>query len=682
MQQELQPGVRFRSLVRAFSGFLKFVSLISISEYLLGGYEDAAVDELLSGPKLKRPSLGHWNEFLREILQFHIRNGSEPRVLGLLDFYFAGDRRKPSSNVAAIERFITLRNEYVHPDIWPSETTASRLYEENISLLDGLYRNAGFLTEYRFFFQQGGKRLLCHGPDLTAFQQGRSQQGDPEGFFLEKEGEAPLAFMAFLLFDEAEDSADATETLSKDIMLYESRTAKWIKYLRGNNLRYRHEDAFIPTNDVLSRLTKRLAQNDANAAWLLPAEQLRKPRWEDFHKHCKVAALRLVGFHITEKKYNPSFYVARGSIESAFDSFLNGDEPLCLLVGNSGAGKTNLLCHLTMELVASGHAVLHYYGRNYDGGPLLSAIAADLVSDEKDLLPYLAGLNGSSETAGGKKMVLFFDAINEYTDALSLFHNIVELEQGTDLERAGRGEERRDAAEHGDQQIRAEDKLRPPTVERPAERLDGDVRHGEEESGGQAQQQPELIAGAVGAARDDEPCTDADEARLEGDHRRCGELGALLTRARVAGAGEEGEPRGGQPDARPLAPAEPEAEEALAEDAQYHQPAREHGLDERQSRQGERRDVQRVGERGDEIADRPPLLPEEAGDALERPADVDVRGGDRAAVAQEEADVRRQGRHRRERQPDGQAHLVPPVIPSLSPERGTPTAGWRVTSFT
>ena len=80
MQAETQPGVRFRSLVRCFAGFLKFISLIAVSDYLLGDYNDPTIDELLSGEKLKRPSLGHWNEFLREILKFHLRNGTRPRI--------------------------------------------------------------------------------------------------------------------------------------------------------------------------------------------------------------------------------------------------------------------------------------------------------------------------------------------------------------------------------------------------------------------------------------------------------------------------------------------------------------------------------------------------------------------------------------------------------------------------
>lgn len=431
MHDEKQPGMRFRSLVRAFSGFLKFVSLLAVSDYLLADYEDPAVDELLSGPKLKRPSLGHWNEFLREILQFHMRHGSEPGVHGLLDFCFNPGKteRKQSRNVVSIDKLITLRNEYVHPDIWPSDAAASRLYEQHIGMLDGLYTAASFLAEYRFIYQKQGRRLSCHGPDLSLFRESESRAGDPEGFFIEKEGERPLAFMAFLLFDDTDDGPVLEEKPSKDIMLYESRTAKWIKYLRGNHLRYRKDDAFVSTNEVLARLTRRLARNDSSAAWHLRQDQLRSPQWDDLYNHCKAAALKLVGFHITEKKFNPNFYLSRAPLEEAFARFINGGERICLLVGDSGCGKTNLLCHLTDEYVTGGHSVLHYYGRNFDGGSLLSAVAADLVSQESELLPYLSSFNNAAQTIGGKKMLLFFDAINEYTDAPALFRNILDLEE-------------------------------------------------------------------------------------------------------------------------------------------------------------------------------------------------------------------------------------------------------------
>ena len=337
--------------------------------------------------------------------------------------------------MASIDKLIALRNEYVHPDIWPSDATATRLYDEHIGLLEGLYAGTSFLKDYEFTLYRPGFRLACQGPDLTLFRESKSHPGDPEGFFIEKEGARPLAFMAFLLFDDAEEATSQDEKPPKDIMLYESRSAKWIKYLRGNHLRYRNEDAFVGANDVLANLTRRLSQSDSTAVWHLPPEQLRSPKWEDLHRHCKTASLRLVGFHITERKFSPAFYLPRAPLEDAFGRFVAGGERLCLLVGDSGCGKTNLLCHLTTEFVESGHAVLHYYGRNFDGGPLLSAIAADLVNQETDLLPYLVSFNGSADTVSGRRLILFFDAINEYTDTLALFRSILDLDEN--LIRAG-----------------------------------------------------------------------------------------------------------------------------------------------------------------------------------------------------------------------------------------------------
>ena len=95
--------------------------------------------------------------------------------------------------------------------------------------------------------------------------------------------------------------------------------------------------------------------------------------------------------------------------------------------------------------------------------------------------------------------------------------------------------------------------------------------------------------------------------------------------------------------AEPLAPVEGVAEVTGRRVRDEHQPARDHGLDERQGRHRHRRDVEDPGDRGDGEADRPPAGPKQLADAVQRPADADLGRLAGSAVLAEHAGVRRGG---------------------------------------
>ena len=82
--------------------------------------------------------------------------------------------------------------------------------------------------------------------------------------------------------------------------------------------------------------------------------------------------------------------------------------------------------------------------------------------------------------------------------------------------------------------------------------------------------------------------------------------------------GEEREPQGREGDADPLAPRHLVREQAVGGDREQHQAAGDHGLDQRDRRQGEGGDVQRPRARGDDDAERVPARSEQRQRAAHR----------------------------------------------------------------
>ena len=111
------------------------------------------------------------------------------------------------------------------------------------------------------------------------------------------------------------------------------------------------------------------------------------------------------------------------------------------------------------------------------------------------------------------------------------------------------------------------------------------------------------------------------DAALDRDQRRRGVVRRIAV-VRPRGQPDDREPCRRDDHADPLAASEPEAEEALGEDGEEHQPAREDGLHDRQRRQGERADVEHPGADRDRPADREPLGAEEVDGASQRVPDL------------------------------------------------------------
>ena len=139
------------------------------------------------------------------------------------------------------------------------------------------------------------------------------------------------------------------------------------------------------------------------------------PPWD--WESCRAAAQAQVERQLAEmrrEKYRAELYTPREAVESEMAAFVAGEANGLVLVGRSGVGKTNLLCHLAERWLAEGHLVLFYHA----GGALTLDVARDVARDlcgvpDAPLLELLAGL-GRAASQRDRAVVLIFDGINEF----------------------------------------------------------------------------------------------------------------------------------------------------------------------------------------------------------------------------------------------------------------------------
>lgn len=123
----------------------------------------------------------------------------------------------------------------------------------------------------------------------------------------------------------------------------------------------------------------------------------------------RARAERLTRRVVTPALYDPRLYVRRTAAEEELARFLGGGEQALLLIGDSGVGKSSLLGHAALELLAEGHAVLMYDCSTLADAEIEDEIARDLgVSG-----PAFDQLDRDAAQAR-KRLVLIFDSINDY----------------------------------------------------------------------------------------------------------------------------------------------------------------------------------------------------------------------------------------------------------------------------
>lgn len=113
-------------------------------------------------------------------------------------------------------------------------------------------------------------------------------------------------------------------------------------------------------------------------------------------------------------KYIPSLYVNRYEIEDMFSGFLN-DKDKCVfsIIGDSGVGKTNLMCNLVQNY--KSEACLFYSG-SILGNSFLNELVNDfnlIFSSEESEIGVLKKISKLTQRHN-KQLVIFIDAIDEW----------------------------------------------------------------------------------------------------------------------------------------------------------------------------------------------------------------------------------------------------------------------------
>lgn len=425
----------FRQIIRTFSAMLKFLALLLLAEYLdrvnhdSDTYKDEQVDKFISNRNnIGRPSLGQFANLLRLLISASSGWLDESSLSGFANIV-KGERRK-NRFLEELNHLIHVRNLFVHSDIVPSEDELKKLILDNKKALDDILKKLDWLTD--------GELLLIR-PDGTVFQCRETVKNytgpnaPVESGVWWVSGGRRIAMPPFLIhkFVEGTDKQFPDSPAGNDIdvvMQYETLQGKKVKYLFGREGLYEERKyLFEDLQQLIDAAKRRLMKADLSRS-SLGTGKTKQEEWGDIVSRAKKKAMEIIKIQEDNGKFRTDLYAPRKEIENQFHSFLESDRRLLIIVGTSGCGKTNLLCHLTKKLCNDDHAVLHYYGRCYGGKDLIDIFADNLNWERKSLASQLAACSEMTLVKNkSKRLVVFMDAINEYTHPGKLFDQIIDF---------------------------------------------------------------------------------------------------------------------------------------------------------------------------------------------------------------------------------------------------------------
>ncbi len=139
----------------------------------------------------------------------------------------------------------------------------------------------------------------------------------------------------------------------------------------------------------------------------------------------------------SQRKYNSELYVQREQVEKVYHDFITSEQEFFPLLGEPGQGKTNQLCYWTEQFIEKGEAVLTFAGTEFIEQSLEMVLREMFQWSYKKSITKLVDELQAKMSAEGKRIYIFFDAINEClhyaghnegaNGALELFQDIVNI---------------------------------------------------------------------------------------------------------------------------------------------------------------------------------------------------------------------------------------------------------------
>lgn len=395
---------RVEGINYTFQNTLRYLAVLVLAEYA----QYPGPDETLNGliDRLGKPQIGDLARVVKQGVHRLTTGGHNWVIAEFPEFRQAVVRTKGLPGIKGsmlLDSLVALRNWLAHQDYEPNWR---HLFNDYYPLLLRLLTKLGFLADYklcRVVSGPNGKLVLEElmgtnptFPQTLVAEIGGSESGGSSLFLRHVSGTRMLPLTPFMVMRLCEKcvAEPGLPGLKEEVFLlngFDEDTTTFIGTRHSLDL---EQSDFAGMRD-----RKRLMLPEL-AADLISREQL-------FARAQRITA-RFIEAQSRYSIFLPQVYSPRIEMEEQLEQFLTNDRTAFLLLGESGIGKTNLLCHWGTQLLEKGIPTLYYPAAGLDFERLEFHILSDLAI-RGTLVDTLRPLNGEMRTP----FVLLIDGLNE-----------------------------------------------------------------------------------------------------------------------------------------------------------------------------------------------------------------------------------------------------------------------------
>jgi tetratricopeptide (TPR) repeat protein len=421
---ENHPGTRLNLFKDTFLNYLKYLGLLSASEFFNSNIKDKGMVALFH-QNLTETAFGKWNHYIREVLKFLKQNNHEFFCPDLLTYYeyvetgsktvkykgeieyidANGDVQLKKQEATAIGMLINFRNRYLGHGLTLDGDEAERLWTKYFPIFRILLEKMNFAQAYPMLKIEDGESWLLHSAEITRIE---NEGVKDENIWMQNTEGKYLSILPFFIVP-GELAVGNSEKAK--VFTYESYTGKTIKFFSPEGTEKQ------TSGKILERLN--LLLRDKQKETPFTPDQFTK---EIFLKRIEEENKILLDTLINEKKIISGVYQHREEMEIKLREWIGARANIFFIAAEAGSGKTNLLSEIQKQYTERGCPTLIIRAGRMEKCSLNEQMAYLLNIDPS------VGLQQYDSIAGrqAEPTFILIDGLNEANNAESIWQEIID----------------------------------------------------------------------------------------------------------------------------------------------------------------------------------------------------------------------------------------------------------------
>ena len=417
---------RLHRLGYTFINFLKYLGLISISEFFNSNFKNRRIVDLFLSQLSEKPSTGKWNGFIRDCNAILEKEKIKLVFPEFYDFYIQIEHKDKKFNISeeiiedfgelnyskknglsSIGMLINFRNKYLGHGTPINENQAKELWAFYYPIFQTLLVKLQNLSELSLYKKENGI-VWKLASSVVSEENNLNQAIDEEKVWLADNKDRKLSMVPF--FINPSDFGDIKN--ETQLLVYESYTGSTIKFFSPESIVKETSGA------ILQRLNLLLREKQKETPFA--PEAFTK---DEFLKRIVEENKLLLDTLIAEKKIIPGIYQHREEIEIKLREWIGARASIFFIVAEAGSGKTNLLVEIQKQYTDRQLPSLLIRAGRMEKQSLKQQINYLLNIDfEKGLENYISVAGNQAEPT-----FILIDGLNEANNAEEIWREIIDL---------------------------------------------------------------------------------------------------------------------------------------------------------------------------------------------------------------------------------------------------------------